>query len=106
MPIYTKQRPTKYEFAVSDYPRSRCNENKAVVSEGFEKVHGQEYLQRVYADGSGDLTRFDEETGMWTIISCPATVDDGIEDKIRSVIRNNFDVGVCLKRHGNEMKAA
>lgn len=101
-----KSKVVKREFTISDYPRSRCNENKAVVSEGFEKVHGQEYLQRVYADGAGDLTRFDEETEMWAIISCPATVEDGIEDKIRSVIRNNFDVGICLKRHGNEMKAA
>lgn len=101
-----KSKVVERKFTFSDYPRSRCNENKAVVSEGFEKVHGQEYLQRVYADGAGDLTRFDGETGMWTIISCPATVEDGIEDKIRSVIRNNFDVGVCLKKHGNEMKAA
>ncbi len=101
-----KKTVEKHNFTIADYPRSRCNENKELVSEGFEIVHGQEYLQRVYADGAGDLTRYDEEAGMWAIISCPATVESGIEDKIRSVIRNNFDVGVCLNKHRNELKAA
>lgn len=93
----------KKSYTIADYPRSRSNENKKLVSEGFAIVHGQEYLQRIYADGAGDLTRYDEETGMWVIISCPATIESGIEDKIRSVIRNNFDIGACLR---NESKAA
>ena len=101
-----KKEIEKHNFTVAEYPRSKRNENKELVSESFETVHGQEYLQRVYADGTGELVRYDEEAGMWSVLSFPATVESGIEDKIRSVIRNNFDVGVCLNRQENEAKAA
>lgn len=77
-----------------------------VITEKFSIVHGMRYLERVYADGCGELVRFDEETEMWAVLVFPATVEEGVEDRIRSVIRNNFDVGVCLKNTYNEQKAA
>ena len=101
-----KKKIERREFEVFEYPKSKKNAHKTVVSENFEIVHGIRYLQRVYADGAGELTRFDEETEMWAILVFSPTVEEGAVARIRSVIRNNFDVGVCLNCSNDELKAA
>ncbi len=93
-------------FDISEYPKSKKNCHKAVVSESFEFVHGIRYLQRVYEDGAGELTRFDEETEMWAILVFPPKTDQEVVANIRAVIRNNFDVSVCLNRNESDVKAA
>ncbi len=94
------------EFEIHEYPRSTKNLGKALVSEGFAEVRGDIFLRRVYADGSGELVRYNDEAEMWAIIVFPASAESGIEDKIRSSIRNNFDVGICLDKYRNGKKAA
>lgn len=94
------------EFMIHEYPRSAKNVGKALVSEGFAEVRGDLFLRRVYVDGSGELVRYNDEAEMWAILVFPASVESGIEDKIRSSIRNNFDVGVCLEKYKNDKKAA
>ena len=94
------------EFEIHEYPRGAKNVGKALVSECFAEVRGDMFLRRVYADGTGELVRYNDEAEMWAILVFPADVESGVEDKIRSSIRNNFDVGVCLEKHKNDKKAA
>lgn len=89
-----------------EYPRCQSNEGKEVVSENYAIVYGDRYLQRRFADGSGELVRFDDNAGMWAVLAFPAEVEDGIEDKIRTVVRHNFDIGVCLHRQNERAEAA
>lgn len=95
----------KKVFKIEEYPRSKCNKDKLIVQEKFVTVYGEEYLQRVYEDGAGDLTRYNDETENWVLLTFPATVDEKAEDKIRSVIRHNFDISLCLPRENGEKLA-
>lgn len=94
------------EFEIHEYPRSARNVGKALVSEDFAEVRGDLFLRRVYVDGSGELVRYNDEAEMWAILVFPASVESGVEDKIHSSIRNNFDVGVCLEKYKNDKRVA
>ena len=94
------------EFEIHEYPRSAKNVGKALVSEGFAEVRGDLFLRRVYVDGSGELVRYNDEAEMWAILVFSVSVGSSVEDKIRSSIRNNFEVGVCLENYKNDKSVA
>lgn len=84
-------------FDIREYPRSVANKEKVVIEESFAEIRGDAFLRRVYFDGSGELVRYCDESEMWSIIVFPPVAKEGTEEKIRRSIRNNFDVGVCLR---------
>ena len=100
----TNDLTNQWEFVYEEL--SEIQEEPNVVN-GFSMVDvNRRFLRRVYVDGSGELVRYNDEAEMWAILVFPADVESGVEDRIRSSIRNNFDVGVCLEKHKNDKKAA
>lgn len=69
-------------------------------------MRGDLFLRRVYLDRSGELVRYNDEAEMLAIFVFPANVESEVEDKIRSRIRNNFDVGICLEKYKNDKRGA
>ena len=69
----TKREPTETPVIKdSRLFQSGAYQRKEIVKQGEEVIHGIKYLKRVFADGSAELSRFNEKTGKWTFLEFAA----------------------------------
>jgi hypothetical protein len=64
----------KNDKTIQDFlkpPTSVKNAELKIFSERFVRMSGRDYYLRVFADGTGEFTRFDTESGKWVFLILP-----------------------------------
>ena len=72
-------------------PRSSHFAGKILSTERRVNLRGTLYHERVFADDSAELARYDEKSGKWVLLCFPSVENPSRIGKIKEAVKYNFN---------------